>query len=400
MFIFHAVKKCDKNATKFILKNKEMKTQNLLPELKKSKKSGWRVEYYVQGKRKVIRVEKIRKWHKNATDAEKMIKETIIKPLTIELLSCSVVTENSKENTGINFTDLFKLYTSFLSSKFEKTKTKTYEQYLCYINKLQNYITDTKQSQCYVKEWKIKDIQAYISYLQKFNLKNASINQHIRFIKSLFAWCYENEYITKNPTNNLKKLKIIETEEREILKQEELTKISNHLEKNDFNFYVFTQLVYSCLLRPIEIYRLQIKNIDFENKLIVLSGEKTKNHKYRKIVIPNELWNKTSDFWENLQKINQDYYIFSDKHTPGKKQIEESNTASIKWRKMIKELNLKESIQLYGLRHTAITKLLEILPTNTVRMHANHSNISMTAHYGRHITEEMQESMRTKISIY
>lgn len=377
-----------------------MKTQNLLPELKKSKKSGWRVEYYVQGKRKVIRVEKIRKWHKNATDAEKMIKETIIKPLTIQLLSCSVVTENSKENTGINFTDLFKLYTSFLSSKFEKTKTKTYDQYLCYINKLQNYITDTKQSQCYIKEWKIKDIQAYISYLQKFNLKNASINQHIRFIKSLFAWCYENEYISKNPTNNLKKLKIIETEEREILKQEELTKISNHLEKNDFNFYVFTQLVYSCLLRPIEIYRLQIKNIDFENKLIVLSGEKTKNHKYRKIVIPNELWNKTSDFWENLQKINQDYYIFSDKHTPGKKQIEESNTASIKWRKMIKELNLKESIQLYGLRHTAITKLLEILPTNTVRMHANHSNISMTAHYGRHITEEMQESMRTKISIY
>lgn len=377
-----------------------MKIQNLLPELKKSKKSGWRVEYYVQGKRKVIRVEKIRKWHKNATDAEKMIKETIIKPLTIQLLSCSVVTENSKENTGINFTDLFKLYTSFLSSKFEKTKTKTYEQYLCYVNKLQNYITHTKQSQCYIKEWKIKDIQAYISYLQKFNLKNASINQHIRFIKSLFAWCYENEYITKNPTNNLKKLKIIETEEREILKQEELTKISNHLEKNDFNFYVFTQLVYSCLLRPIEIYRLQIKNIDFENKLIVLSGEKTKNHKYRKIVIPNELWNKTSDFWESLQKINQDYYIFSDKHTPGKKQIEESNTASIKWRKMIKELNLKESIQLYGLRHTAITKLLEILPTNTVRMHANHSNISMTAHYGRHITEEMQESMRTKISIY
>lgn len=377
-----------------------MKTQNLLPELKKSKKSGWRVEYYVHGKRKVIRVEKIRKWHKNATDAEKMIKETIIKPLTIKLLSHSIVTENSTENKGIDFNDLFRLYTSFLSTKFEKNKTKTYEQYLSYTTKLQNYITHTKQNKRLIREWKSKDIQAYIIYLQESKLKNASINQHIRFIKSLFSWCCESEYLEKNPTDNIKKLKIIETEEREILKQEELTKISTHLEKNDFNFYVFTQLVYSCLLRPIEIYRLQIKNIDFENKLIVLSGEKTKNHKYRKIVIPNELWNKTSDFWKNLQKTNQDYYIFSEKHTPGKKQIEESNTASIKWRKMIKELNLNESIQLYGLRHTAITKLLEILPTNTVRMHANHSNISMTAHYGRHITEEMQESMRQKISIY
>lgn len=387
-----------------------MKTQNLLPELKKSKKSGWRVEYYTHGKRKVIRVEKIRKWHKNATDAEKMIKETIIKPLTIKLLSHSIVTENSTDNTGLDFSDILGvekgedkkegLYLKEISANFENSNTNTYQQYISYTNTFKKYIQTTNQLYTKINKWKLKELNTYIKYLQDKQLSNQSINQHISYIKRLFSWCCENEYIEKNPATNVKKLKIIETKDRKILSVEEMRKIGNYLKNNDFNFYMFTQLVYSCLLRPIEIYRLQIKNIDFENKLIVLSGEKTKNHKYRKIVIPNELWNKTSDFWKNLQKINQDYYIFSDKHTPGKKQIEESNTASIKWRKMIKELNLNESIQLYGLRHTAITKLLEILPTNTVRMHANHSNISMTAHYGRHITEEMQESIRQKISIY
>lgn len=410
MFIFSNKKNATKMRQKNIKKNKKMKAQNLLPELKKSKKSGWRVEYYECGKRKIIRVEKIRKWHKNATDAEKMIKETIIKPLTIKLLSLNVVSETLSENTGLDFGDILGveleknkkegLYLKEISIKFKDSNSNTYQQYLSYTNTLITYIRATEQMNVKIKKWKIKDVQNYIKYLQDKKLSNPSINQHISFIKRLFSWCCENEYLEKNPAENVKKMKIIETRERKILSIEEMRKISNYLQKNDYNFYVFTQIVYACLIRPIEIYRLQIKDIDFENRSIIISGTKSKNHKYRSIVIPDDLWNNTLDFWNNLKKYDKECYIFTENNVPGKEKVNYSNLASLKWSKMRKELNLSEDCQLYCLKHTSITNLLTILPENTIRMHARHSNIQMTAHYGKHVTEDMQEAMRTKISTY
>jgi integrase len=389
-----------------------MKTPYLLPELKKSKKSGWRVEYYVNGKRKIIRVEKIRKWHKNATDAEKMIKETIIKPLIIKLLSLSVVSETStdNDNTGLDFSDILGiekgnqkkegLYLKEISANFKNSNYNTYQQYISYTNTFTKYIQTTNQLYTKIKKWKLKEINAYIKYLQDKKLSNQSINQHINYIKRLFSWCCENEYIEKNPAENVKKLKNIETKERKILSIEEMRKIGNYLKHNDYNFYVFTQIVYSCLIRPIEIYRLQIKDIDFENKRINISGTKSKNHKYRSIIIPNDLWDNTLDFWTKLKKYDKECYIFTEDNVPSKTKVTYSNLASIKWKKMREELHLSADCQLYCLKHTSITNLLNTLPENTIRMHARHENIQMTAHYGKHINEEMQEDMRTKISIY
>lgn len=379
-----------------------MKTQ-LTPKLPKlvCSKSGWRVVYYEirNGKatRITIRVEHIRKWHKNVTEAKQIIEKTIIQPITAKLLELNFVGNISIEssNVGVTFDKLINLYTTYYEDKLGK-ESNTANAYNSYMNQFRNYIEEKKLIKNYVNEWKKSDIEEYINSRKRKGIKITSLNNNISFIKKMFAWAFEEDYIKKNIAENIKKIKNTEYTERKIYSDAELRKIADYLEKNDFDFYVFTQLVFSCFLRPIEIQRLQVHNIDFENKKIVIGGEKTKNHKKRIIVIPLEMWNKTQKFWEQIKTLNKDIYLFGEDFKPSKEQIAYPNTSTVKWNKIKEELNLPKECLLYGLRHTGITKLLENknLTPNEVRLHTGHESIQMLERYGRHITENMEEKYR------
>lgn len=379
-----------------------MKTQ-LTPKLPKlvCSKSGWRVVYYEirNGKatRITIRVEHIRKWHKNVTEAKQIIEKTIIQPITAKLLELNFVGNISigSSNVGVTFDKLINLYTTYYEDKLGK-ESNTANAYNSYMNQFRNYIEEKKLIKNYVNEWKKSDIEEYINSRKRKGIKITSLNNNISFIKKMFAWAFEEDYIKKNIAENIKKIKNTEYTERKIYSDAELRKIADYLEKNDFDFYVFTQLVFSCFLRPIEIQRLQVHNIDFENKKIVIGGEKTKNHKKRIIVIPLEMWNKTQKFWEQIKTLNKDIYLFGEDFKPSKEQIAYPNTSTVKWNKIKEELNLPKECLLYGLRHTGITKLLENknLTPNEVRLHTGHESIQMLERYGRHITENMEEKYR------
>lgn len=387
-------------------KIKEMKTQ-LTPKLPKlvCSKSGWRVVYYEirNGKatRITIRVEHIRKWHKSVTEAKQVIEETIIKPISTKLLSLNFVGNISIEssNIGITFKELIETYSMYYHSQLAEN-SNTIFTYDSYLNNFKKYIEEKKLMNTNVNVWKKSDIEEYINSRKKRGIASSSLNVNIGFIKKMFAWAYEEEKIQKNIAENIKKIKNIEIKERKVFSDSELKKISDYLYKNDYNFYVYTQLVYSCFLRPVEIQRLQVKNIDFESKKIIIGGEKTKNHAKRIIVIPTNVWEKTIKFWEKIQNLNKEMYLFGDNFLPNKKQISNANTSTLRWNKVRKEIGLSEEYLLYGLRHTGITKLLENknLTLNEVRMHAGHKSIQMTEHYGRHVTESMEEKFRVNIT--
>lgn len=368
------------------------------PKLVKSK-SGWRVVYYDvrNGKstRITLRVEHIRKWYKNASEAEQIIDDTIIKPIAIKLSPLNIVTESQTEKLGATFEELIDKYSSHIGDTLGR-ESNTAHTYCSYLSQFLKYIKEKNLMKNYVNEWKKSDIEEYINTKKKKGIKITSINNNIGFIKKMFAFAYEEDYIKKNIAENIKKIKNTECTERRIYTEEELKKIANYLEKNDFEFYVFTQLVFSCFLRPIEIQRLQVSNIDFENQKIILNGEKTKNHKKRIIIIPTNMWEKTKDFWEKIHKLNKDMYLFGEDFKPSKKKISNPNTSTLRWNKIKEDLNLPKECLLYGLRHTGITKLLENknLTPNEVRLHTGHESIQMLERYGRHITENMEEKYR------
>jgi integrase len=130
--------------------------------------------------------------------------------------------------------------------------------------------------------------------------------------------------------------------------------IYTYLEEKDSLLLLFTQFISYNLLRPVEVCRLKIKDIDVAEKKIYI---RTKNKPVKIKIIPDLLLDKLPD----LQVMNPDTFLF----TPdgfGKEWLTEENNKRNYFSKRFNEVvkkkfNLDKDYGLYSFRHTFITRL-------------------------------------------
>lgn len=374
-----------------------------LPQLKKYPKR-WCIVYYFGNeiKPRVIRVQNIRNKF-GASQAEEIINKQFIIPIAEKLLQGIDPNFEVQKTEVKTISNLCNDYTKRLDKEkiAGAISSDTYHDYIRVTHCFERFYIDKGMSDLSLNEY-AQNKKYAIEYMLEFKLKREAIsaNNHLMRIRRLFNFAVENGYITQNPFSGIKEFRVVKKESKRPLSDEEMTLMSEHLRQNDKDFFAFSQFVFACLLRPVEIFRLQIKDIDFENKYIRISGDKTKNKNNRNIVLPNSLVSNLYSFFENLRQYPSEYYVFGSNFVPSCKPSDRAARASERWRKHCNFLGLPKDCQLYGLRHTAITKMLRTLDPNTVRMHADHHSLSMTAHYGNHLTDEMQRDLRERIEVF
>lgn len=221
-------------------------------------------------------------------------------------------------------------------------------------------------------------------------------------ILRLFKFAVDNSLASVNPFEKVALIKG-EQKSKRTLSKEEQTKIYDYLHATNVPFLVYTQLVYTDLIRPVEIFRIQCKDLDPVNRKITLHAGKTKNKKERVLLIPQSLETLFDRYLQEIDyaNTNKEAYLFSEDFRPKvSKEPLPSAYASFRWRKMCRELNLPDDCKLYGLRHTGICDLLAVLPMNTVRMLADHSDTKQTIHYANHENEQIRKEVAAKAPIY
>ena len=67
---------------------------------------------------------------------------------------------------------------------------------------------------------------------------------------------------------------------------------------------------------------------------------------------------------------------------------------------MCDALNINSDCKLYGLKHTGISDMLDVLPVNTVRLLAGHSDTKQTMQYANHEDAIKREAIINKAPIY
>ena len=142
------------------------------------------------------------------------------------------------------------------------------------------------------------------------------------------------------------------------------------------------QMVFTSLIRPIEITRIQVEDIDFENHCIHLPGSKTKNGKSRDCRMDEHLEGMLK---KHVNGANPTDYLFADKIWKcGSNSISQHTFTNV-WIDMRDTLNLPKEYQLYSLRDTSINNmLLEGITPLEVMQAAGHSDLSMTTRYANH----------------
>lgn len=224
-------------------------------------------------------------------------------------------------------------------------------------------------------------IQDFLDYIY-IVLKRTSTTRNNYFctLRTFFNWCKEVGLIATPPTSGMHAIKR-NPKTRCVIPSDVMAKIAKYLEEpGNEGYKLAVNLCYSCFIRPIEISKLRVRDINFKNATIVVRSDISKNKKTQSVTMP-----------ENVQEIihqlkiwkwpQNDFLVSAENFMPGPLQLDPKRFRD-KWARMRKELKIDAKYQFYSLKDSGITTLLNKgFTTIEVRDQARHSSIAITDQY-------------------
>ncbi|GGG32276.1 tyrosine-type recombinase/integrase [Bizionia arctica] len=214
-------------------------------------------------------------------------------------------------------------------------------------------------------------------------------------LSSIMQVLFDNDIIKSNIIKQIPVLKAIPKRNKTYTqdKQEEIFK---YLEKEDTNLLLFIKFISYNFLRPIEVCRLKVGDIDLKTKTIKF---KAKNSPMKTKIIPDLLIKELPD----LTKLKKEFSLFTPNEIGGEWDTALENKRdyySKRFKRVVKDkFNLGIDYGLYSFRHTYITKLYRHLVKESSPFEAKsklmlitgHSSMSALEKYLRDIDAELPE---------
>jgi integrase len=210
---------------------------------------------------------------------------------------------------------------------------------------------------------------------------NRTYNNYLQFYRMFFAWMKEQGMRSDEPFKDFAKRRegqktrtYITTPEREVM--------AEWIEANNPRFWLPCMFIYGTLIRPGELRRLRVCDVDMENQVVMVPAEQAKNGYERMPAIPDWMVEELKRM--GLHKQPGKAFLVGKGMVPGEQRIGR-NTLNCNWVRMRKALGWPETKQLYSLRDTGIIQLLrDGVNILDVKQQAGHQDISTTNEYLKH----------------
>lgn len=208
--------------------------------------------------------------------------------------------ESMDSSSFLNYT-IQQAFDEFISlKKILGVRERTMEDYHLLMGYFLEWLSDAYPNTQFIHEINTAIIREYIVYLkdEKFNerkqelgLSPFTINVRIRFLKAFFNALFKEEIINKNPVRNIKLMKVDE-DKFEPLSDDEIRKlfsIPNTKLYTQFRDLVMMYLMLDTGMRISEVCELEVHEIDFKTRDILLPANKNKNRKPRLLPLSNQV---------------------------------------------------------------------------------------------------------------
>jgi integrase len=297
-----------------------------------------------------------------------------------------VKNKNEHTENSISIKDAFELTLKLKKNVMNET---SFGNYQLRIKKFMNFLPDAKEPITTIAK---KDVINFLnSILQSTSPRNR--NNYRTDLNSFFNELENNEFIVNN---FIAKINILKSnpERNKTFSDAKQLDIYKFLEVNDTLLLLFIKFISYNLLRPVEVCRLKIKDIDVdEHKLYV----RAKNKAVKIKIIPDILLSELPD----LTKMNPEHFLFTPTGFGMEWDIKENNNRdffSKRFNEVVKkEFGLNKDFGLYSFRHTFITRLYRKLrETNSqqiakseLMLITGHSTITALDKYLRDIDAEL-----------
>ena len=252
------------------------------------------------------------------------------------------------------------------AKKIEGCSERTLSYYKTTVEKLLDRITDP------IRKVTTDDIREYLASYQGLNdCSKTTIDNIRRNISSFFTWLEEEDYIIKSPMRRIHKIKTTKTV-KEVISDEEIEKMRDKCK--NLRDLAIIDLLYSTGIRIGELVRLNIDDIDFEERECIVFG---KGDKERRVYFDAKTKIHLMGYINSRSDTNPALFVTLDAPYD-RLQI---SGVEIRLRRLGRELGINK-VHPHKFRRTMATRAIDKgMPIEQVQKLLGHSQIDTTMHY-------------------
>lgn len=213
------------------------------------------------------------------------------------------------------------------------------------------------------------------------NLSKLTIQKYEQILHSFFDYLIRKKLLKNNPVMNIPAIGAVVDEAPRPIPDQARKVIVAAMRKYDPQLLLLCQLEYYCAIRPNECRLLQIGDIDFDNRIIRVPNNKSKNRQTENVCIPGQLYNAM--IRAKLHEYDRELYLFGPMGKPGIKPLGKNNFWN-RFNVIRNRLGLPAEYKLYSFKHTGGVELVNAgIDTWELQRHFRHKSINTTERYIR-----------------
>ena len=217
-------------------------------------------------------------------------------------------------------------------------------------------------------------------YIERNNIF-VTRNNYLGWLRSFSTYLLERGYLQTDPCARFSNIRIKGyAKERTVIPDGVMIQIREYLQRHNRHYLLACYLTHYMCIRPKELSRMRVCDINIGACTITLMGDQTKNHDSVTITMPQKVARLMIDL--DIFSAHGGDYLFSDGFKPGTNQHSEKHFRDYWMKHLRKDLRFPAQYKYYSLKDTGITNMLRNgMDPISVRDQARHSSLVITNTY-------------------
>jgi site-specific recombinase XerD len=290
-----------------------------------------------------------------------------------------------------SFANTIQLLREYLDNK-PYVSANTVSNYRSKVKKLHKWLDSTGAAALPIGQFSAQYVLRFVGWLSKSEgYSNTTCNKYKAVLGALWGDMIIDGIIDVNPWQHVRSLRKdsvpFKTYPQTLQKY-----IRTTLPKHNEQLYMAAMAVYYDFIRPAELRRLRLFNIEWERQCFRITADISKSKNDRMIIIPDDLFAMLLS--KGYNKMPPSYYLFTKDGIPGDVQIGKNwfNRMFFEYRQ---QYNIPADYKFYGLKHTGNSRLgVSGISPQLQQKHNRHKDLKSIEPYNSGISYEDMHFMR------
>ncbi len=209
-------------------------------------------------------------------------------------------------------------------------------------------------------------------------MANTTWNSYLEKIKSMFNVMVDRELIYKSPFSKFKNRRE-EPKQRRPVTPDEIAALIVWMKANDPNLLAVCLHLYVMMIRPVELRRIKVHEVDYSSGVLTVNQEHAKMRRARHATVPESL---RELMIQRLETASSTDYLFGSDLAPSPTKAG-TNLMYNRHRKALEacSIDYQSGATLYSWKDSGITHMAQALGMFAAQSQAGHTNSRITERY-------------------